>query len=636
MMGRLGSRVLVLPVLFVLGVSAVGACSPDPPKPPDLPQKKQLVSDSDPDRVRVTMIKDESAPLTVDWNFEHRKGLETRVKRGTVIVSFTQKKLSVLSDCSAPGRYEFVGTSPGRSFAAAHNAAELEANFPFSAASLRGRLAQEGSLLADLRIVGSSNLDLPRVARGDLRGGACAEATHYVVEVTHGGFVFGAESAIEAAAKGGFMGIGAGGAVASSGKNLEQEGSLADCENANADAKAPPGRCAGILRIRMVPLEKADAAPDARPQVQTVATKPSCGDGLRWNGASCVSEARVVAEAPKSEANAKVAPTPAPEGVSAANPKGYACSGQDPQECARQCKAGNAESCAITGTFFEAGTGGAPKDFAVAEQLYALACKAGALTGCMFQGALYLGQKRYAPALEASKKACDGGDAGGCTNLGFQLYNGLGVTKDRPRAYDLYARACKRREFVACNNAGVMVMFATGGVAADPPTACKMFENACTATSTYGCGNLGICLEHGIGRAADPNKALERYMGECEKGFAFGCVWGGLLFEQKSQDPQAVSKALKAYEAGCGFENPGYCVATNEIMTALPARYSLDMIDRRACDGGDQRGLACYNAAIVHERGAPGVPKNLSRANLLLKLACNKYDMKKACRPAGI
>ncbi|MBX3187290.1 MAG: SEL1-like repeat protein [Labilithrix sp.] len=614
-----------LRALVVIPLVVLAACSPKLPSGPELGPKRELVSDSDPDRVRVTMVKNEAAPLTVDWNFEHRKSLESRMRRGTIVVSFTAKKLAVLPECNAPGKYAFVGSSPGRGYAAAHTAAELEANFPFSAASLRGRLANEGALVADLRPVGTSNLDQPKVLRTDLQGAACTEATHYVVEVLHGGFVFGSSSAVEAAAKAGFMGMGASAATQSSASHVEQEGVLAECDKADASATTPPGKCAGILRIRMLPLEAVSE------RLET----PSCGEGLRWNGVACASEARVAKAAP-----APAAPTRAEvptQAASADKPDGFACDGKDLADCWQQCKAGNADSCAMTGTFFQLGAGGAKRDMKTASSLYEVACKAGSRKGCTFLGAFYIDEKRYPDAVAASRKACDAGEPGGCTNLGFMLYNGLGVAKDRPKAYELYTRACKRREWASCNNAGVMVTFATGGVTADPPAGCRMFAQACEATNKeIGCANLALCIENGIGHPRDANKALELYVDSCNRRSAFACVWGGLLFESRGRDKATVGKALAAYEAACDFPDPGYCVSTSEIMTALPGSYDLDMIDRRACDGGDQRGLACYNAALVYERGLGGIAKDIGKANALLKKACKQYDTKKACRPAGV
>src|SRR5690606_4953566 len=133
------------------------------------------------------------------------------------------------------------------------------------------------------------------------------------------------------------------------------------------------------------------------------------------------------------------------------------------------------------------------------------------------------------------------------------------------------------------------------------------------------------------GRPADANRALDQYMGECKRGQAFGCVWGGLLFEERANDRQAVAKALGAYEGACNYETPGYCVSTAEIQRTQPGRYAQDRVDRRACDGGDQRGLACYNAAIVYAQGLGGVPRDLARATRLLDKACRQYDTKKAC-----
>ncbi len=606
----------LLPSL-ALGIVVV-ACGPGTPKAPDLGPKKQLVSDEDPTRAKAGVMKNGLQPFTVDWNFEHRKTLERNVKRGPVIVRFADRSIAFLDGCSAPGRYEFSGYSPTRSFAQARNQAELEANFPLGAATLKGRLATEGSLVADLRPVGESSLDKPRVMIAELAGGdKCKGATHFITKVMHGGFLFGSGSAIEAAAKAGFMGVGVSGGGKSAANNVETDGDLKECDSADANAKQPPGRCSGVLQVFMAPID----AP--------VNETPVCGDGLRWTGTACAAVTTNAAATPapsKIELPAAAAP--------ASNPTGFACAPNDPMDCAAQCKAGNARSCAILGNHFEYGVPRlVPKDVKTAEKLYALSCSAGSLLGCTYNAALLADQKRYAPALELAKRACDGGEPAGCTTLAYQISNGWGVEKDQAKAFELNARACRQREFTACNNAGVGVYFARGTAKQDTALACKMFQQACEATGYAGCPNLALCHDTGIGAKKDTNRALELYSDSCSKGFAFGCVWGGLMVE--GQDKGMAPKALAFYEKACDFDQSGTCVGTADIMTALPAVWSMDMIDRHACDGGDSRGLACYNAGLLYERGENGVPRNLPKATMLFKKACNKYDTKKACRPAG-
>jgi hypothetical protein len=387
-------------VVLTFGAVAFLACG-GPPKPPDPPAKKDLVGEDDATRSKADVAKNALQPFTVDWNFEHRKTLEKNVRRGPpVIVKFTEHKLAFLDGCSAPGRYVFSGYSPGRSFAQARNQAELDANFPLGAATLKTRLASEGSLVADLRPVGESSLDKPRLAVGELAGGdRCAGATHVITKVMHGGFLFGSASAIEAAAKAGFMGMGAAGSAKTAGSNVETDGDLKDCESANANANEPPGRCSGVLQVYLAPID----AP------ANVVDKPMCPEGLRWNGNAC---ALVEQKKPVMVAAKLDAPNVAP----ASNPTGFACDGTDAKDCLAQCKAGNARSCAVLGTLFEWGVPNqVEKDVSVAEKLYDLSCKAGGLLGCAYQGALLTEQKRYAKALELGKRACDGGEPAGCT-----------------------------------------------------------------------------------------------------------------------------------------------------------------------------------------------------------------------------
>jgi TPR repeat protein len=442
----------------------------------------------------------------------------------------------------------------------------------------------------------------------------------------HGGFVFGSASAVEASAKAGFMGFGANGAVKSAGTNVESDGNLETCSKASSKAKEPPEHCAGVLQIYLAPI---DTPAEAKASAATpVVDKPVCPSGLRWTGTACAAVEPAKAQPAPTKVELPSAAAPAE------NPKGFACDGSDAKDCIAQCKAGNARSCAVLGQLVEFGVPNLIEpDKRLAERLYDLSCKAGSHFGCALLANLWTESRRYADALALATKACDAGEPAGCTTQGYMLTRGWGAEKNEALAFELYMRACKQREFVACNNAGVSVFFAKGNAKQDPPLACQMFQRACEATSIIGCPNLALCNETGVGVAKDPKKALELYSDACQKGNPFACVWGGNMVEQQNKD--AASKAVAFYERACDYTQQGYCVSTSEIMTALPGQFSLDQIDRRACDGGDTRGLACYNAGLLYERGVNGVPKDLAKATRLFKKACSQFETKKACRPAG-
>ncbi|MBS2012727.1 MAG: sel1 repeat family protein [Deltaproteobacteria bacterium] len=627
-------------LLGVITAGALIACGPkidgDTKNGGTKDSTEMFLDQTDPARVRLSMITRETAPLTVDWSFQYRKQLEARLKRGTVLVRFTNERLEFLPECKAPGRYEYVGVTPGREFVHAYSNAELQANFPFSAVSLGGRLKKDKHLTADLRVVGLASLDKPLIKRAELEGEPCRDATHYVVEVMHGGFAFGAANALAAAAKAGILGVGASGATENADDALSQDGVLGECDQASANATSPPGRCAGIVRIRIVPLEKPAGG------------QPACGDGTLWNGSACVSEARLgvtpasakgkTEPPPMVKVEPNEAPVPAAPPPPSAPPetgagvKGFAC---DPQkgaaECWKQCKGGNADSCAWTGKFFELGRDVPKKDIALAEKLFMVSCNARSNMGCGWLSELMVAQNRFKEAAAIATKGCDAGDAGGCMHLGYLLYRGQGVPQDRKKAYELNLRACKLREWQACNNGGVQLFFQTGGVPAEPVRACEMFKQACDATQEAGCVNLAMCTENGVGQPADLKKAVELYATQCaDKASAIACIWAGLLIEKNKPE-----LALKLYQNACdNTASVGTCVSTSELMSALPGKYDLDGIDRRSCEGGEQKALGCYNAALMYERGIGGTPRQLPRATMLLERAC-KGGLKKACRPAG-
>jgi TPR repeat protein len=593
-------------------------------KPVEAPEAAKLVFDTDPQAVRVQMVKQPSAPLTVDWSMQDRKALEARVhQRGAIVVRFDDRTLEPLPDCRPQGSYVFTGVTHGRELIGARTTAELAANFPLTAVRLGGHYAEAEQLSADLHVVGMANLDRPVISRAEVESPVCRGATHIVTEITHGGFRFGGSRTLDADAHASVPALGSGsaGMNASAGR-LSEDGEVAACQRATWKDTEPPAQCGGVIRIRLVPIE-------AKETKETV----SCPPGLRWTGSGCASEQLAQKQAGPVDA-AKISTLTEPRPTTAS----FACDPSRPTECYTQCLAGNADSCSSLGLAFVLGAPGIEKNVALGQRLFQIACNGGSSDGCFQAGSLAMEQKRFQDGLAASARACEMGNPNGCTNEAYAIWRGLGgIRRDPQRAFELFARACNRRDFVSCNNAGVMMFFdTTGTLKRNPPFACKMFGQACESGQTVSCANVGICLEHGIDRPKDLDQAFKYYATACDAGAGFGCVWGGLLLEEgRRGDPAAVKIALQQYEQTCQRKMEGLnsCVSTADIRAALPGRYSDDMVDRHACDGGSTEGLACYNAALIHERGLVG-PPNSARAAQLLKRACTEFELKKACRPA--
>src|SRR5687768_1805667 len=87
-------------------------------------------------------------------------------------------------------------------------------------------------------------------------------------------------------------------------------------------------------------------------------------------------------------------------------------------------------------------------------------------------------------ALEACEKACEAGAMPACRQLGQWLEDGEGVAADRPRALELYQKACAGKDARACLFAGALLLNdferAGGQDAAKAKAAAKLFAKSCT------------------------------------------------------------------------------------------------------------------------------------------------------------
>jgi TPR repeat protein len=596
------------------GVLALPGCGPGlgPAGAPEVDQ--HFIDDTDPARARAEIVKDRSMPFVVDWENESRGDLETIARDGPAIVQFNETTLRLLPRCHADGSYNYAGFTPKKEFKRFRSLSELHANLPLSAAQLEARLRRSGQISIAIRMVGKHELDRPALKRSQLHG-ECQGATHFVRGMTIGAFQFMAGASQQAGGGAGVLGYGVQGQTGGESELMREDGNFNACERANIEAESAPPGCGAILRIELVPL---DADTVAR-EDQT----PACGSGLRWDGQACVSVARVQAEAQQQQPGTAAAE--APRG-------GFECDQNNAQECLQQCRVGNLPSCVHLGGYMMAGTGGIPKDEARALKLWGVACKGNEPRGCTALNVYYTMRQDWRNALIYGSKGCLDGDPGSCTNVAVQAFFGRGTAQNRPHAFKLWYRACKMRDFQACNNAGVMILHGMEGTPRDPTTARQLFQRACESPGQEGCGNLASCWEHGHGGPKDFRKAVELFLKACnETNDAVSCVSAGLLIEENSSQAEHRRHALELYEKGCASNATGGCLTTEELKRYYPGVYSEEDVDRRACEDAQQFALACYNAAIAHERGYGGVP-NKEKAQQYLDKACHQGKLKKACR----
>ena len=195
-----------------------------------------------------------SKPLVIDWPAAERAALEGRMRSGLVPVRWQGCEIEVLTNCVAPGQYDYVGLNPKQETVRIKDADQLYANLPVGAAKLEGKLERYGSLEVDMMVIGRSEANRYDFHRTEMSG-RCDQATHVITGLTVGAFDFSAGAGASVGAGGSVGNVGAGASSSSDREMLNSDGRREACEQATqADIEPPPG-CGALLRVELVPIE---------------------------------------------------------------------------------------------------------------------------------------------------------------------------------------------------------------------------------------------------------------------------------------------------------------------------------------------------------------------------------------------
>lgn len=159
--------------------------------------------------------------MTLDMRPEDRARLEAALTQGVVGVSYDCKKLEVLPDCTAQGKYTYLGLSRKSETVDLSGAQELSANLPF--AGLEGELKQGTSLSADMTVIGRRAATFRQLDANELRGN-CAGATHFVRAASVGAYSLRTAAQSQTRAGAGYLGVSAQGEGSSAKRVLRAVG----------------------------------------------------------------------------------------------------------------------------------------------------------------------------------------------------------------------------------------------------------------------------------------------------------------------------------------------------------------------------------------------------------------------------
>jgi TPR repeat protein len=232
--------------------------------------------------------------------------------------------------------------------------------------------------------------------------------------------------------------------------------------------------------------------------------------------------------------------------------------------------------------------------------------------------------KDWPRAAELYGRACERGMAAGCEDQARMLRWGRGVAKDAPRAAALYGKACDGGERDACETLARMVFNGEGAAASDEARAASLMDRACDQGEASACTFLGWMHEHGRGLEKRPATAVPYYEKACETGDAAGCRHLAALLSRGEGVSRDETRAASLHERAC---NGGDLAGCEELAAALDEGRGIAQdatkavgVLTKACDAGRQS--ACVDLGDHYEDGR-GVDQDDSRAAALYEKACD-------------
>jgi formylglycine-generating enzyme required for sulfatase activity len=195
-------------------------------------------------------------PDLIGLDSNARAALDAARQQGVVVVHYKGHgcdiRLDVLTNCVAPGNYEF---SPFASTGSttAHGLPELYANLPLGASRLAAHWKSSRALRADTVVIGIHGLKLPASFRAEDLRGDCAGATHVVSKIYVGAFALAVGDATALEARSSLLVNASSASTPRAPMSVEREGNAKACEDAQEKGAFSP-TCDVPLRLGLLPI----------------------------------------------------------------------------------------------------------------------------------------------------------------------------------------------------------------------------------------------------------------------------------------------------------------------------------------------------------------------------------------------
>jgi TPR repeat protein len=235
---------------------------------------------------------------------------------------------------------------------------------------------------------------------------------------------------------------------------------------------------------------------------------------------------------------------------------------------------------------------------------------------------------------------CELAQAQSCRLLAsFYEFGKSGTKVDKPRALELYTKACDGGDAIGCSSAGYLYDVPNPPIPPDMKKAVALETKACDMGDPRGCSNLGVKYGTGSGVTMDKGKATSLYEKSCNGGFAMGCFNLGIMY---TNGPAAYSgpdapKAFNLFKRACEGNVPRGCNKQGEMtqkgLAGVPADLTkaVGLFDK-ACNQGWAYG--CGNLGVSYDLGL-GITADAVKATPLLKKGCDG-GLPSACRRLAV
>ncbi len=586
-----------------------------------------------------------STPLVVDM--PDRAFLEGAMQDGVVFLNYDCKVLTVLPDCTLPGDYAYRGLSRQEEIVALENQDEVSANMPFSSGSAAGKLESGNVLNIGLVSIGRRST-AAQVARDQLVGAQCAQATHYLKQAVLGAFAMKtAERGAVSGAVDVFAVASAGASSTSTNSRDRKDGDLEACRTAKSSDDGPPEQCQAILRLMLTPI------PNALPvKAKGEEVEEDAGDGDDKG----VGEAEVCAKGlvfVDGKCGLRKAGQPT------------VCEPTNSDDCLKQCEAGNAKSCHFYGLLLYGNLCKDPSKKAHCDKVnedgneaamgaderksldfFKKACEAGLAEGCYEFGSS--GESFWKEDEELLKqgvasydKACEMGLADACSSIAFNRLGGRsGVAEDTFKGLSDLDRACKLGDTYSCLELGGFY-FTGKHVSKDPQRGYNFLKQFCDQ------GNTDVCLELGqqllgtyigsdLNRPTVPAAMTDaEKLGRdtldkgCKKNDPYSCgELGRVLYVAKEyEQARLYLEASLSHSKNSDFDESEILLGDMFFEgKGVPANKSQGVTYWISSEDDDR----LLKAAGILESGK-GVIKDAEKAGVALGLFCESTSKKKEC-----